>query len=153
EALLAIKALTEEYGRGSGVAGLAVSIDGKNVGKTDAQGAYTYTYRGEPGKKVAVAVAAPGYIPGSWKTAVKIVGQVNLQRYFYPTNPRPLRIAIYRFPGNTPGVDLKDVAAQAEQSLGNYLFRFPGFREVPKETLQAEITQRKLNIDRIVSKG
>lgn len=153
EALLAIKALTEEYGRGSGVANLAVSIDGRNVGKTDAQGAYTYTYRGEPGKRISVSVAAPGYIPSSWKTAVKVEGHVNLQRYFYPTSPRPIRIAIYRFTGNTPGVDLKDVAAQAEQSLGNYLFRFPGFREVPKETLQAEITQRKLNVDRLVSKG
>jgi tetratricopeptide (TPR) repeat protein len=153
EALLAIQALTDEYGRTSGVPGLAVSIDGKIVGKTDAQGGYTYTYRGDPGRRIAVAVAAPGYIPGAWKTAVKLEGQVTLQRYFYPTNPKPIRIGIYRVVGNTPGVDLKDVAAQAEQSLGNHLFRFPAFREVPTQALQAEITQRKLNIDRLTTKG
>src|SRR5262245_44829255 len=153
EAILAIRALTDEYGRTSGVSGLAVSIDGKTVGKTDAQGGYTYTYRGEPGKRLAVTVAAPGYIPGAWKTAVKIEGQVNLQRYFYPTTPRPSRIGIYRFTGNTPGVDLKDVALQAEQSLGSQLFRFPAFREVPTETLQNEIKQRKLSIERITTKG
>jgi len=153
EAILAIKALTDEYGRASGVPGLAVSIDGKTVGKTDSQGAYTYTYRGEPGKRTVVALAAPGYIPGTWKAAVKIEGQVNLQRYFYPTTPRPIRIGIYRVVGNTPGVDLKDIAAQAEQSLATQLFRFPAFREVPRETLQAEITQRKLNIERIATKG
>jgi len=153
EALLAIKALTDEYGRASGVPGLAVSIDGKTVGKTDAQGGYAYTWRGEPGKRAVIALAAPGYIPAAWKTSVKLEGQVNLQRYFYPTTPKPIRIGIFRFTGNTPGVDLKDVAAQAEQSLGNQLFRFPAFREVPTQTLQAEITQRKLNVDRMVTKG
>ena len=153
EAILAVRAMTDDYGRASGVPGLAVSIDGKSVGKTDSQGGYTYTYRGEPGRKAFVAIAAPGYIPGAWKTAVKLEGQVTLQRYFYPTTPRPIRVGIYRVIGNTPGVDLKDIAAQAEQSLGNQLFRFPAFREVPTQTLQAEINQRKLNIDRIVTKG
>ena len=153
EALLAIRALTDEYGRASGVPGLTVSIDGKTAGKTDAQGGYSYTYRGDPGRRIVVALAAPGYIPAAWKTAVKIEGPVNLQRYFYPTTPKPIRVGIYRVVGNTPGVDLKDVAAQAEQSLGNQLFRFPAFREVPTQTLQAEVTQRKLNVDRMVTKG
>jgi tetratricopeptide (TPR) repeat protein len=153
EAILAVKALTDDYGRAGGVAGLAVSLDGKTIGKTDAQGGYSYTYRGEPGKRAVVAIAAPGYIPGTWKSTVKLEGQVTVQRYFYPTTPKPIRLAIYRVVGNTPGVDLKDIAAQAEQSLSNQLFRFPAFREVPTQTLQAEINQRKLNIDRIATKG
>lgn len=153
ESILAVKALTDEYGRTSGVPGLAVSIDGKTVGKTDAQGVYTYTYRGEAGRRAVIALAAPGYIPAAWKTSVRLEGQVNLQRYFYPTAPKPIRIGIYRVIGNTPGVDLKDVAAQAEQSLATQLFRFPAFREVPTETLQAEIKQRKLSIERITAKG
>src|SRR5712692_3149127 len=102
QTVVAIKALTDEYGRTSGVPGLSVSIDGKTVGKTDAQGGYTYDYR----------VA-----------------------------------------GNTPGADLKEVAAQAEQALATQLFKFPAFREVPADKLQAEINQRKLNIDRIITKG
>lgn len=153
EALIAVKALTDEYGRASGVAGLAVSIDGKTVGKTDAQGVYTYTYRGDPGRKAVIALAAPGYIPATWKTSVKLDAPVTLQRYFYPTTPKPIRIGIYRVVGNTPGVDLKDVAAHAEQSLANQLFRFPAFREVPTEALQAEIKQRKLSIERITTRG
>jgi len=153
QAVVAIKALADEYGRASGVPGLSVSIDGKSVGKTDAQGSYTYTYRGEPGKKAVIALAAPGYIPGAWKTTVQLEGQVNLQRYFYPTTPKPIRIGIYRVVGNTPGVDLKDVVAQAEQALATQLFKFPGFREVPSEKLQAEVKQRKLSIERVVAKG
>src|SRR5713226_8304362 len=153
QAVVAIKALADEYGRASGVPGLSVSIDGKSVGKTDAQGSYTYTYRGEPGKKAVIALAAPGYIPGAWKTTVQLEGQVNLQRYFYPTTPKPIRIGIYRVVGNTPGVDLKDVVAQAEQALATQLFKFPGFREVPGEKLQAEVKQRKLSIERVVAKG
>jgi len=153
QTVVAIKALTDEYGRASGVPGLSVSIDGKTVGKTDAQGSYTYDYRGEPGKKVVIALAAPGYIPAAWKATVKLEGPVNLQRYFYPTTPKPIRIGIYRVVGNTPGVDLKEVAAQAEQALATQLFKFPAFREVPTESLQAEVNQRKLNIDRIMTKG
>src|SRR2546428_531505 len=153
QAVVAIKALTDEYGRASGVPGLSVSIDGNTVGKTDAQGAYTYTYRGAPGKKAVIALAAPGYIPAAWKTTVRLEGPVNLQRYFYPTTPKPIRIGIYRVVGNTPGVDLTDVAAQTEQALAAQLFKFPGFREVPSERLQAEVKQRKLSIDRIAAKG
>jgi len=153
QTVVAIKALTDEYGRTSGVPGLAVSIDGKTVGKTDAQGGYTYDYRGEPGKKTVIALAAPGYIPASWKVTVKLEGPVNLQRYFYPTTPKPIRIGIYRVVGNTPGADLKEVAAQAEQALATQLFKFPAFREVPADKLQAEINQRKLSIERITTKG
>src|SRR5712671_5247204 len=153
QTVVAIKALTDEYGRTSGVPGLSVSIDGKTVGKTDAQGGYTYDYRGEPGKKAVIALAAPGYIPATWKTTVQLEGPVNLQRYFYPTTPKPIRIGIYRVVGNTPGVDLKEVAAQAEQALATQLFKFPAFREVPADKLQAEINQRKLSIDRITTKG
>src|SRR5207249_1460531 len=80
-------------------------------------------------------------------------GQVNLQRYFYPTTPKPIRIGLYRVVGNTPGVDLKEVAAQAEQALTTQLFKFPAFREVPAERLQAEVNQRKLSIERITTKG
>jgi hypothetical protein len=153
QTVVAIKALTDEYGRASGVPGLSVSIDGNTVGKTDAQGSYTYSYRGEPGKKAVIALAAPGYIPEAWKTTVKLEGQVNLQRYFYPTTPKPIRIGIYRVVGNTPGADLKAVAEQTEQALAAQLFKFPAFREVPGEKLQAEIKQRKLSIDRIAAKG
>jgi tetratricopeptide (TPR) repeat protein len=153
QAVVAIRALTDEYGRTSGVPGLSVSIDGKTVGKTDAQGSYTYDYRGEPGKKAVIALAAPGYVPAAWKTTVKLEGPVNLQRYFYPTTPKPIRIGIYRVVGNTPGADLKEVAAQAEQALATQLFKFPAFREVPAERLQAEVNQRKLSIDRITTKG
>src|SRR5688572_11544388 len=153
QAVVAIKALTDEYGRASGVPGLSVSIDGNTVGKTDAQGSYTYSYRGEPSKKAVIALAAPGYIPEAWKTTVKLEGQVNLQRYFYPSAPKPIRTGVYRVVGNTPGADLKDVAAQTEQALATQLVKFPGFREVPGERLQAEVKQRKLSIERIAAKG
>jgi len=145
--------MTDEYGRVSGVPGLSVSLDGKVVGKTDAQGNYSYDYRGEPGKKAVIALAAPGYVPATWRTSVRLEGQVNLQHYFYPTAPRPIRIGIYRVVGNTPGVDLKEIASQAEQALATQLFKFPAFREVPAERLQAEVNQRKLSIERITTKG
>jgi len=151
--MVTIAALTEEYGQSGGVPGVAVTIDKKQVGKTDAKGVFTYTYNGEPGKKAQVALSAPGYIPASWKTSVVLEGEIGLRRYFYPTTPKPIRAGIYRFVGNTPGVDLKDVLAQTEQAVAGQIFKNACFREVPSKTLQAEVKRAKLSIDKIIVKG
>ncbi len=151
--LLTITALTEEYGQASGIPGIGVAIDKKQMGKTDSKGVYTYSYDGEPGRKVQIVLAADGYIPASWKTSAVLEGEINLQRYFYPTTPKPIRAGIYRFVGNTPNVDLKDVAAQVEQAVAAQLFKNAGFREVPTSTLQSEIKRSKLSIAKITSKG
>jgi len=152
-AVVTVTALAEEYGLVNGVPGVAVIIDKKPVGKTDGKGHYTYSYDGEPGKKVQLTLAAPGFIPAQWKTSVTLEGQINLQRYFYPTTPKSIRVGIYRFVGNTPGVDLKDVVSQTEGALSAQLFKQAAFREVPSKALQAEIKQRKLNIDKLLAKG
>src|SRR2546427_10244436 len=120
--IVTVTALTEQYGHTSAVAGVAVSIDGKAVGKTDDRGVYTYAYDGAPGKKVQLALSSPGTIPADWKTSVTLEGQVNVQRYFYPTTPKQIRVGVYRFAGNTPGVDLKEIATQTESAVSSQLF-------------------------------
>ncbi len=153
KAVVIITALTDEYGQSSGVPGVAVAINKKQVGKTNAKGIFDYSYGGEPGKKVQVSLSAPGYIPASWKTSVVLEGEVSLQRYFYPATPKPIRAGIYRFVGNAPGVDLKDVLAQTEQSVANQIFKNTCFREVPTKTLQAEMKRARLSIEKIIVKG
>ncbi len=151
--MVTISALTEEYGQSSGVPGVAVTIDKKQVGKTDARGVFAYAYNGEPGKKVQVVLSAPNYIPSSWKTTILLEGEIAFSHYFYPMTPKPIRAGIYRFVGNTPGVDLKDVLAQAEQSVASQIFKNTCFHEVPSKSLQAEIKRAKLGIDKIIAKG
>lgn len=151
--MVMVSALMEEYGQSAGIPGVAVSIDKKAAGKTDRKGTFTYNYDGEPGKKVSLALSAPGYIPESWKTAVTLEGEVHLQRYFYPTTPKPIRVGIYRFVGNTPGVDLKDILTQTEGSVASQLFKNACFREVPTKALQAEVKQLRLSIEKITAKG
>ena len=152
-AVVNVTALTEQYGQTSGVAGVAVSIDGKAVGKTDDRGVYTYAYDGAPGKKVQLALSSPGTIPADWKTSVTLEGQVNVQRYFYPTTPKQIRVGVYRFAGNTPGVDLKEIATLTESAVASQLFKHTVFREVPSADLEAEVKRVKLAIDRITTKG
>jgi tetratricopeptide (TPR) repeat protein len=55
--------------------------------------------------------------------------------------------------GNTPNVDLKDVLAQTEDAVAGQLFKFGCFKKVPSATLQAEIKQAKLSIEKIIVKG
>ncbi|HYQ60142.1 MAG TPA: PEGA domain-containing protein, partial [Desulfatiglandales bacterium] len=151
--MITINALMEEYGQSSGVPGIAVEINHKEVGKTDAKGVLTYTYDGETGRKVPLTLSAPGYIPETWKTSVVLGGEVSIQRYFYPTTPKPIRTGIYRFVSNTPGADLKEVLSQTEASLATQLFKYSCFREVPSQTLQTEMKQAKLAIEKIATTG
>ncbi|MDH4163493.1 MAG: PEGA domain-containing protein [Nitrospirota bacterium] len=152
-ARVTVTALMEEYGQAGGLAGLSVSIDKRVIGKTDAKGSVTYSYDGEPGKKVQLAISAPGYIPESWKTKISLDGEIDIQRYFTPTTARPIRTGIYRVTGNTPNVDLKEVVAQTEDALTAQLFKYSCFREVPSKTLHAEVKAARVKIDKITAKG
>lgn len=151
--MVTISTLMEEYGQSSGISGIAVNISNKEVGKTDAKGILVYTYDGELGKKVPVTLSATGYIPETWKTSIVLEGEVHLQRYFYPTIPKPIRTGIYRFVSNTPNVDLKEVLSQTESSVAAQLFKHTCFREVPSETLRADMKQAKLSIEKITANG
>jgi hypothetical protein len=151
--MVTISTLMEEYGQSSGIPGISVSINNKEVGKTDAKGVLVYTYDGEPGKKVPVTLSAAGYIPETWKASIVLEGEVHLQRYFYPTAPKPIRTGIYRFVSNTPNADLKEVLSQTEASVAAQLFKYSCFREVSSETLRAEIKAAKLSIEKITANG
>lgn len=159
EALLAqrvrvtITALVEEYGQAEGLPGLSVSVDKREIGRTDAKGSVVYTYDGEPGKKVQLTVNAPGYIPDSWKTKLSLEGDIDIQRYFTPTTARPIRTGIYRVTGNTPNVDLKAVVSQTEEALAAQLFKYSCFKEVPSKTLQADVKSARVKVDKLVPKG
>src|SRR5438874_11131297 len=152
-AVLTVTTSSDEYGVRAGVPGVAVSIDGRPLGKTDDRGNYTYTYDGAPGRRAQVALSAPGYLPADWKTAVVLEGQVGVQRAFAPSTPRPIRVGVHRFVGNTPGADLKDVAAQAEAAIAAQLFKASVFREVPAAELEAEVKRLKVGIEKIATKG
>ncbi len=151
--MVTVSTLMEDYGQSSGIPGIAVNINDKEVGKTDAKGVLIYTYDGEAGKKVPLTLLAPGYIPETWKTSIVLGGEVSIQRYFYPSTPRPIRTGIYRFVSNTPSADLKDVLDQTEASMASQIFKYTCFREVPSQTLQAEMKQAKLGIEKIAAKG
>ncbi len=148
-----VSALMEEYGQPGGVPGIGVTINNKPAGKTDSKGRLVWTYDGEPGKKVSLILSSPGYIPETWKTTITLEGEVNVQHYFYPTTPKPIRTGIYRFVGNTPNVDLKDILAQTEGAVAAQLFQHSCFREVPTKTLKADMKAARLSIDKITVKG
>jgi len=150
---VSFEALKDEYGRGAGIAGIAVSVDGKQLGITNEMGALTISYDGQPGKLVKVTYSAPGYLPSEWTTSMAIEGGETIRHYFYPVTPKPIKVAFFHFGGNTPGVDLKDVAAQAQAAIRTQLFKQSVFREVAEESLNKEIKNANLDISKLTSKG
>ncbi|HEY6093673.1 MAG TPA: PEGA domain-containing protein [Gallionellaceae bacterium] len=148
-----IEAVKDEYGQGVGIAGIEISVDGKRVGKTDASGVLVYSYEGEPGKKVRVTYNAPGYLPAAWTVNVPLDGETPVRHYFYPMHPKPIQVAMFRFAGNTPGTDLKDVLVQTQTALRNQLFKHSVFHAVPAESLEGDMKKEGLTVAKMSSKG
>ncbi len=153
KSVVSVSCLTDEYGRSRGVAGVALAVDGKAVGKTDAKGAFTYVDKGKPGRKARLTLSAPGYIPAVWETKAALQGEVKVQRFFYPATPRPIRTGVYGFVGNTPGVDLTDVARKTSDAVAAELFRSSAFRQVPSPALQAAMKKARLSVEKATTKG
>ncbi len=153
EAIVNVSALTESYGGISGVSGISVSVNGRTVGRTDARGNLSYSYTGEPGKKARITLSAPGYVPAAAGTTVILEGHTGIQRCFSPVNPRPIRMAVYNFVGNTPNVDLKDVATQAGNNVAAQLSRYPVFSEVSGTELKADMKRARLTLYRMTTHG
>lgn len=150
---VSIEAMKDEYGQGVGVAGIAVSVDGKRVGKTNENGVVTYSYEGEPGKKARITYSAPGYLPAEWTLNVPLDSDTPIRHYFYPVSPKPIKVAMYHFVGNTPGADLKDILAQTQAAIRTHLFKHSVFKAVQAETLDAEIKRAQLSMAKMTSKG
>ena len=153
EAIVGLSALTDSYGRVSGVSGISVSVNGRNVGHTDARGNLTYRYGGEPGRKVQFVLSAPDYVPATSKVTIRLEGNQGIQRYFYPLNPKPIRIAVFRFAGNTPNVDLKAIGEEAESDVARQFARYPVFSAVPSTELQSQMERSRITLKRITTRG
>ena len=147
------EALKEEYGRDVGIPGIAISVNGKSVGKTNEMGSMIYKYEGEAGKQVKVSYVAPGYLPSKWTTTMPVEGGTTVRHYFYPVTPKPIKVAMFNFGGNTPGIDLKEMSAQMQAAVKNQLFKQSVFREVVKESLDKDIKGANLSVSTMVSKG
>ena len=82
KATVSVAALTEVYGVSKPVSDVAINIDGRRVGKTNASG--TYTYRGKPGETIELKLTAPGHIPSEWKTSINLLGKHTIRQFFNP---------------------------------------------------------------------
>ena len=147
------EAMKDEYGRGIGIAGIAVSVDGKPAGKTNSMGILIHNYAGEQGKPVKVSYSAPGYLPSKWSTSLLIENGTTVRHYFYPVNAKPIKVALFHFGGNTPGVDLREIATQTQTAIRTQLFKYSVFSEVDGSTLDNEIKSANLSISKLTSKG
>lgn len=153
KAILTVAALTDDYGQSKGISGVTVRINKRKIGKTNAKGYCTYIYRGTPGKKVRLTLTAPGHIPAEWETSVVLRGRRTIQRFFYPTKPKPIRVGIYGYVNNTPDADLTDTLSRIQEAVNNNLFIYLSFQEVPTKKLREKMRKAKLNIETITTKG
>ena len=152
-ARISVSALAEAYGVTEGIPNVVVSVDDKQVGKTNGEGKFTYVYRGESGREAALKLTAPGHIPAEWKTTVKLQGQQSIKRFFYPLKPKSIRVGLYGYVNNTPEEDLADVVSTIEKAIGDNLFVYGSFVEVPKAQLRQAMMDASLDLETMSTKG
>ncbi len=103
---------TYSYGILKPVSGVIVSINGKQIGKTNSKGALTFKYKGRIDKEAKLTLLAPGYIPSLWETSIAAKGKQTIHRFFYPEKPKPIKVGVYGYVNNSPEEDLSEVLTE-----------------------------------------
>ncbi|MGD9367686.1 MAG: PEGA domain-containing protein [Desulfobacteraceae bacterium] len=152
-ATLTISTKSDAYGVTRPLSGVAVSINAKQRGKTDAKGRFVYRYTGTAGRKVALKLSAPGHIPGQWETKVALKGKRTVQRHFYPAKPPVIQIGMYGYINNSPEESIEENIAQVEEAVRKNLFIYRSFKEVPKPRLHEMMLQDTLDMETVSTKG
>jgi tetratricopeptide (TPR) repeat protein len=153
KATISISAQTDAYGIIQGIPGVVVMINGKSVGKTNAKGEFIYVTKAATQREAELKLSAPGYIPDVWETKIPLQSKSKIQRYFYPTKPKPIRVGLYGFVSNSPDEDLSEVTDTIEEAIGSNLYTYSCFQEVPKPTLREMMLQAGLDMETISTKG
>jgi len=153
EAIIRVEAVEERNGVTKPIAGAAVAVAGRDVGKTGANGIYTYHQKGKLGNTVPVRIGAPGYVPSSFTHPVKLGGAVTLRQFFYSAAPTQPRAAVFGFSANTRGEDISDVVKTIEPRFVEALFGEKAFKQVPTETAKNLAKRSKLNFSKLKTAG
>jgi tetratricopeptide (TPR) repeat protein len=152
-ATISFATATESYGVSGAIPNVVVEINGKQVGKTNQRGVCTYRYEGTSGVVAKVKLVASGYIPPERQLSVKLEGKQNIRQLFYPAQPKPLKVAIYGYVNNSPQEDLSEVISTVEKGIGDNLFIYKSFVEVPKEKLRKSMLNAKLDLQTLATRG
>lgn len=150
--IVTIAARYNAYGVSKPLPGVAVQINGKRMGKTDAKGNFAYRHSNS-GKSARITLSAPGHIPATWETKVTLKGKRSVQRHFYPATPPAITVGMYGYINNSPESDLATALEQAESSLSANLFLYRSFKEVPKPQLHDMLLMHSLDMQTITTKG
>ncbi len=153
EAIVKVEAVEERNGVVKPIQGAAVSVNGRDVGKTGSNGVYTYHQKGKLGGTVPVRINAPGYVPSTFTHQVKLGGLVNLRQFLYSGAAAQPRVAVFGFSANTRGEDISDVVKTVEPRFVEELFGKKVFKQVPTATAKSLAQRSKLNFAKLKATG
>lgn len=153
EAVVEVEALEDRNGIVKPVSGAVIAVGGRNVGKTGANGIYTYHQKGKLGKEESVRITAAGYLPATFAHQVTMAGSQKLRQYFYSASAAQPRAAVVGFAANTSGEDIGDVVKAVEPRFVEELFSAKAFKQVPTATAKNLIKRSKLNYAKLKTSG
>lgn len=154
EAIVQVEAVQERNGVVKPIQGAAVSVAGRDVGKTASNGIYTYHQKkGKLGITVPVRISAPGYVPSTFTHQVLLGGSVKLRQFFYSGSAAQPRAAVMGFSANTRGEDISDVVKAIEPRFVEELFSAKAFKQVPTATAKNLAKRSKLNFSKLKTTG
>lgn len=153
EAIVQIEALEDRNGLAKPIRAAAVSVNGRDVGRTGANGIFTYRQKGKLGNTVPVRISAPGYLPSSFTRQVKLGGSQKLRQFFSSASTDQPRAAVLGFSANTYGEDISDVVKVIEPRFVEELFSAKAFKQVSTTTAKGLAQRSKLGFGKLRTTG
>lgn len=156
---LDIYALEKNYNYKNGIENAEVFINGKQVGKTDAFGKYTYVYAGKKEDLISVSIRAKNYLPEVFETDFVASESMSLVKIFAPEIPPPAKVVILspRIAGKSDSVKPGAVDVGFDQKIrhatSQTLFSSAAFKEYPQELLEKHLKAYGAGTAEILTKG
>lgn len=153
EAVVTVEAVQDLNGVVKPIRGASVTVGGKRVGKTGANGIYTYHQKNGLGGSTTVRISAPGNVPSVFSHKVRLGGPVTVRQFFYSAAPVKPRVAVFGFSANTKGEDISDVVKKVQPRFIEELFDEKVFRKVSTATARKLARKSKLNFGKLTRRG
>jgi tetratricopeptide (TPR) repeat protein len=147
------------YDYAGGLKGLKVFVDGKNVGKTDRFGHFSYAIKAGPDDLIPVRISAKGLLPQRFDTDFVANGPATLTRYFTPARPPRVRVVMLstEIAGSVTNAEMFAAGSEfnrgLKKSLQKNLFNQPGLTLLPDRVFDEVVSQSKRQVTDLLKFG
>lgn len=153
-----VRAFTQEFNYQKGVAGVAVYLDQKLIGKTGRFGFFSHPYMGKKGDLVNVRLEAANHFPNSYSADVVVANTLNIRKAFQNQMAPIPKVGLVKIHQHIYGNKFKQpylekLKDQIYRALSTQVYSLPCLQAVKNDRILVQLVDRGLNLPDIVENG